>query len=146
MTPLKQANRHKPSEGIWGDCHRAAIASIFDLPLGDVPNFGDGGPDGYEFARRERAWLAGVGMVPIHVVYNDDLPAILRCVKALNPDVYYLIGGRSRTGVGHTVVGFNDAIVHDPSLDDSGIVGPMEEDGLYHLTFFGTAKCAAETK
>lgn len=136
MIPLKQRNRHRPAEGIWGDCHRAAIASVLELPLDDVPNFGEGGPNGEEFARRERDWLKGVGLVPIQVPFDAALDQVFRCVRAINPDVYFLLGGRSRTGVNHTVVGFNDAIVHDPSLDDAGIVGPCE-DGYFWVTFFG---------
>jgi hypothetical protein len=139
MKPLKQRNRHKPKEGIYGDCHRAAIASILELPLDGVPNFGEGLPDNKEFQRREREWLLSRGLVPISVPYRADLEYVLKATKVQNPGVYYLLGGQSRTGVGHTVVCFEDEIVFDPSIDDSGIIGPFEDDGLYWLTFFGSA-------
>jgi hypothetical protein len=139
MKPLKQRNLHRPDEGVWGDCHRAAIASILELPLDDVPHFGDGGPDGEEFLRRESEFLLARGLVPIQVAYQtDDLAAVLNAVNAANPGVYYLLGGKSRTGVNHTVVCVDSAVVHDPSLNDSGIVGPCI-DGLFWITYFGSA-------
>lgn len=139
MIPLKQRNRHNPEEGVWGDCHRAAIASVLELDLDDVPHFADGGPTGEEFMRREQAFLRSLGLVRIAVPYDAPLEKVLECVRVLNPGVYYLLGGKSRTGVDHTVIGLNGQIVHDPSLDNSGIVGPCESDGLYWLTFFGAA-------
>ena len=42
---------------------------------------------------------------------------------AWNPGLYYILGGNSRHGVGHFVICANDKIVHDPSLDETGIVG-----------------------
>ena len=137
MIPVKQQNLHRPSEGVWGDCHRAAIASILEKPLDDVPHFGDGGPDGEEFARREADYLRAQGIVPIRVIYTDDLPLVLAAVGKMNPGVCYLLGGQSRTGVDHTVVGLNDAIAHDPSINESGIIGPCA-DGYYWITFFGS--------
>ena len=37
MTPVDQSKLHDPDNGIMGDCWRACVASILDLPLGDVP-------------------------------------------------------------------------------------------------------------
>jgi hypothetical protein len=142
MKPIKQRYRHQPGKGIYGDCHRAAIASILELPLDDVPHFGDGGPDADEFERRTQAWLRTRGIVGIQVPYSGDLGHMFRCIKALNPGVYYLLGGESRTGVNHTVVCLNDEIVHDPSLNESGIIGPCD-DGYYWVTYFGTARVEA---
>lgn len=138
MKALKQRNRHRPNDGIFGDCHRAAVASILELPLDGVPHFGEGGPDGDEFSRREREFLALRGLVPIYIPYpGESLEQVFRCIKSLNPDIYYLLGGVSKTGVNHTVVARNDEIVHDPSLNDSGIIGPCV-DGFYWVTFFGS--------
>lgn len=139
MTPLKQRFRHDPAGGVFGDCHRAAIASVLDLPLDEVPHFAADNPDGASFERRAKDWLRSRGLVPINVAYSgDDMPLMFRSVKSMNPGVYYLLGGRSRTGVNHTVVCLDDAIVHDPSPTEAGVVGPCD-DGFYWLTFFGTA-------
>ena len=39
MTPVKQEFVHDPSNGVYGDCQRAVIASLLDLPLSEVPHF-----------------------------------------------------------------------------------------------------------
>jgi len=31
IVPQKQANRHLPEEGLYGDCHRTAIAVLLGL-------------------------------------------------------------------------------------------------------------------
>lgn len=138
MKPQKQKFKHSPDNGIWGDCHRTAIACILNLDRDDVPNFGDGGPSGDEFTKRVNSWLLENGYVPVHTIYSCELGALLFTIAATNPDIYYLLGGRSRTGVDHTVVGLNDKIIHDPSLNDSGIVGPCD-DGYYWVTYLGSA-------
>ena len=148
MIPVKQRNRHDPAAGVWGDCHRAAVATMLSLPLDAVPHFGDGGPTGDVFKALEKAFLASHGLVPIDAVYaggEADVQLILHVVSAMNPDVPFLLGGTSRNGVDHTVVCLNDAIVHDPSLDDSGIVGPCK-DGWYWVTFFGARNLDARPK
>ena len=41
MTPHKQLNRHRPEEGVFGDCYRTAIACLLDLRPQDVPHVAD---------------------------------------------------------------------------------------------------------
>lgn len=134
MTPTKQRNLHRPGEGVWGDCHSACLASMLDLPLDDVPHFGEGGPDGQEFNRRVREWLSIRGLGQASAAFEGELDAVLRMMRHVNPGVYYILGGRSLTGVNHSVVALENRIVHDPSLNESGIVRPCE-DGFYWVTF-----------
>lgn len=141
MKRLKQSVRHCPAEGRWGDCHRAAVASALDLALDDVPHFGDGGADAGLFRQREVEWFEAQGLTPLQVPFQGDLEGILQTVGSLNPGVCYLLGGNSKIGAGHTVVCVGAEIVHDPSPDENGIVGPMS-DGLYWVTFFGSGRAA----
>lgn len=134
MTPQKQLIRHNPESGQFGDCHRTAIACLLDLKPEDVPNFGDGGPDGKEFNRRTDEYLATVGLCQAMVAYSCSLEDVLTSLKNCSPGVHVLLGGESKTGCGHTVIACDGEIVWDPSLTDSGIVGPME-DGFYWVTF-----------
>lgn len=143
MKPVKQSITHAPHAGTWGDCHRAAVATVLNLPLAAVPHFSDGGPGVEEFKARERAFLGRHGLVPINAVYAgsevyDGPGLILEVVSALNPGSPYLLGGRSRHGNDHTVVCQDGAVVHDPSHDAAGIVAPSS-DGWYWVTFFGAA-------
>lgn len=147
MTPVKGRIKHDPANGLHGDCHRAAVATMLDLPYEAVPHFNVGGPDGPEFKFRERTFLATHGLRPIDAVYAGeevdrakDFPPgpglVLYIVSMLNPGVPYLLGGRSRNGVDHTVVALDGEIVHDPGMDEPGIVGACL-DGWYWVTFFG---------
>ena len=56
MTPVKQQFLHDPPTS-YGDCHRAALASLLDLTIDDVPNFmhGLGPKDGERRSRHLRA-------------------------------------------------------------------------------------------
>lgn len=139
MIPLKQRNLHDPANGIWGDCERAAFASIMEIGLDDVPNFGEGGPTTEEFVERQRAWCAeyGLAMVCIPFCGDDGIDPVLRTLggQPCASGVHYILAGRSRTGVNHAVVARGGEIVHDPSLTGSGIVGPCD-DGHYWASFF----------
>lgn len=143
MKRVMQSISHMPRHGTWGDCHRAAVATVLSLPLAAVPHFGDGGPTAEEFKARERKFLLSHGIVPIYAVYaGSDLESgpglILEVVSDLNPGTPFLLGGRSRNGNDHTVVCQDGAIFHDPSDDAAGIVAPSS-DGWYWVTFFGEA-------
>lgn len=139
MTPLKQRNRHEPEKGIYGDCHRAALASVLEMSLDDVPHFCDPTHFPKDWVKHERDWLRDHGFTPITAMFQGDLETVLYTIAHLNPDTYCILGGTSRNGCGHSVIAYNGEIVHDPSLDDSGIVGPMK-DGYYWVTFFGHAR------
>lgn len=38
MKPVRQLYRHDPANGVYGDCWRACIASVLELPIEDVPH------------------------------------------------------------------------------------------------------------
>ena len=136
MIPLKQRFRHDPDNGVWGDCHRAAIASVLELALDDVPHFADGGVSAEAFNAAVDDFLAQHGLRSISSPFSGDLRDVLHTIGTLNGgDLVYLLGGTSRTGVNHTVVCVGSEIAHDPSLSDSGIVGPCD-DGYYWVSYF----------
>ena len=135
MTPHKQLYRHRPDEGQVGDCWRTAIGCLLDLPPTEVPHFVETCWNDTPTANlNARRWLATKGLGFVELAYSGDLDSILASIAACSPHTYYLLGGNSRTGVGHSVIGCHDQIVWDPSLDDAGIVGPMD-DGYYWVTY-----------
>ncbi|HEV7913020.1 MAG TPA: hypothetical protein VGP22_04590 [Albitalea sp.] len=131
-----QLFRHRPEEQQIGDCWRTTIACLLDKHPSEVPHFLDGcWGDARQANANTRAWLATQGLSFVEVAYQAcALESILASVSAINPDTYYLLGGNSRTGCGHSVIACNDQIVWDPSIDDAGIVGPMD-DGFYWVTY-----------
>lgn len=136
MTPHKQLFNHKPEQGQIGDCWRTCLACLLDKAPADVPHLiEDCWDDAAEGKRKTEAYLSTLGLASVEVAFGgDDLQSVLSGVGGINPGVHYLLGGNSRTGVGHSVICLNDRIVWDPSLTDAGIVGPMS-DGYYWVTF-----------
>lgn len=125
MTPVKQEFTHKPEIGQHGDCQRAVIASLLDLPISEVPHFlreVGGEPGAYWdllqsfLGERGYAWL----VVPATAgasFYGDGRP------------VYHEISGPSprSNGVLHAVVGCDGSVVFDPHPDGTGLAGKPED-------------------
>lgn len=111
--------KHDPENGSWGDCTRACVASIFNLPAESVPHFCEGGelpPDaeGYmPWERRLRSWLAERGYGLLHIQFNDRLDAGWQ--QSLQ--FHYVRGGKTSRGTNHDTVYFGDSLVHDPRSD-----------------------------
>jgi hypothetical protein len=137
VKPSKQTLRHQPELGIYGDCHRTAIACLLDLEPQDVPHFLHDDPGAEVFNRRVQEWLEARGWceASISFVGEAGLQSVLDYLKATAPGVYFLLGGQSRTGCNHTVIGCNGEIVWDPSITDAGIIGPCTTDGMFWITF-----------
>ena len=125
MKPIKQKFLHRPEEGVFGDCHRAAMASILECAIDDVPHFAEDGCDGDTFAQRMLEWCTSEGLGYFRYGITDDPRPYM---AQFNPDFYWILGGTSANGVGHSVVCLGGEIVHDPSRDSSGIVAPLKND------------------
>ena len=133
MKEFKQLNLHKPQEGLIGDCFRTVIGCLLDLEPELVPHFTElGGWDSPDFSKARRLcneWLEQFNLkyceYPIQCSVAD-LGIYLDCYYK---DVYVQIGCNSKHG-GHSVVMKNDDYIWDPSRDNSGCVGPMD-DGYF---------------
>ena len=132
----KQLYRHDPDNGVWGDCHRTAIACLLNLEPEQVPHFGRNGAPAETFHRRVDVFLRCCGLDTFAVLYPGEtsLEDVLATQGHLNPRNLYMLGGTSRTGCNHTVICRGGEIIWDPSLDDSGIIGPMD-DGYWWISF-----------
>lgn len=135
MIERKQLFRHEPEKGVYGDCHRTAIACLLDLEPDQVPHFAEAFEDAEKFNSLVDEWLESRGWCAVSTAYRSRLEEVLRVQQFINPGVYYMLGGKSRTGCGHSVIACGGQIVWDPSLDDSGIVAPFDSDGLYWVTW-----------
>jgi hypothetical protein len=137
IRPIKQRLLHAPDAGIYGDCHRAALASLLDLPYGMVPHFMDGlsREEAYKFQDAERVFLQSIGLYPICLnLTSGSFEDCMRYLQHNNPGVPYLLGGTSRNGTNHTVICCDGKLIHDPSPVDSGIIGPCD-DGYFWVTY-----------
>lgn len=133
MTPVTQTKVViKNSKGevvVRGNCFAAAIASVVDKPITEVPNVEvlfD--VDGVSWYGVMMAWLRSNGFEIISnnsfgvfhnpAEYNEDSRvALWRDLK----DKYYLVSGMSPRGVMHTCVYQNGVMVHDPHPTREGI-------------------------
>lgn len=108
MTPVICQIKHDPPQS-YGDCIRACIASLCDLPPQDVPHFGDHDGDLYESIDRIRAWYKGGVFIAQYSGQMDQF-ALLSMLGQLNPGVHMLLFGGT-----HVVVCKDGKVVHDPA-------------------------------
>lgn len=132
----KQLYKHRPQEGLYGDCMRTCLANLlgYDNPAA-VPHFMDGCDDEEQQAEAwtaMREWLAEHHhMTIVSIPWDaDSLDTMLHTVAKHFHDVPLMLIGRSKIHVNHVVIVQGDRIIHDPSQEDSGIVGPAD-DGFY---------------
>lgn len=142
----KMLLKHDPENGVWGDCHRTAIAALLDLHPSEVPHFYEQGPvkPSADVEDDINRWLGNnYGLRQVHIGFPGETPLadVLGTMEAFNPGFMFLLGGTSSRGCGHSVLCRFGKIHFDPSTDDTGIVGPME-DGLWWVTFLAHAKAS----
>lgn len=107
-----------------GDCQRAVIASLLDLPIAEVPHFlAESDRTAFGFYSMIEDFLAERGF---EMAWNA-MP-IYHLNKA-GEDVYHQISGPSPRGEGiwHAVVGLNGAIAHDPHPSRDGLAGDPKQ-------------------
>lgn len=135
MTPTDQEVLHCPDKGQFGDCQRAVIASLLDLPISTVPHFlqsANGNADDYW--RLLQDFCRGYGYAYLTVpatsgasFFGDD------------GAVYHEISGPSPRGGGvtHAVVGRNGEIVFDPHPSRAGLLGSAQDWNFAYLVLTG---------
>jgi hypothetical protein len=119
--------------GEQGDCYRACLASILNMPAREVPNFADAVDEaGWDamFAA-VRAWLRerGIGLFRTYCSAGWEIEKLLEVFSGANPGVPIILSARSRRNPddNHAVVVMDGRIIHDPS--NSGIDGPVVHVG-----------------
>lgn len=126
MMKFKQLYRHNPPHS-YGDCFRTVLGCLLDLPPEKVPHFYDGydKDDDCTAANQQIGyWLSQQGYVMVQFAYECPVHQVLEFMGTSNPNVYYLITGRSVTGNNHVCVGLGDKIVWDPAPEGKGLIGP----------------------
>jgi len=116
MTPARGLVVHNPPHAT-GDCLRACVASIFDLPPEEVPHFVDGeyrpiGEPGWSpWWIQLQAWLHERGFGLFFALIQEPE----KHWGELNMDFHYVLGGYAKSGLPHSVVARGREIVHDPA-------------------------------
>jgi len=124
---------HDPENGVYGDCWRATVACLLRMPVEAVPHVCDG-PDDGKASERMRAFLDSQNCALIQVPFLGEmsLEQVLDYVgsTSVSSGLHWCLMGTSRTGCNHVVICKGNEIVHDPSITQSGIIGPSR-DGLW---------------
>lgn len=128
MTPHKML----AEDGQPGDCLRTAIACLLDLGPIAVPHF-LADPDTPDVWKHVDRWLATQGLTAWFSAYPGEasLDDVLASVAAVNPDKFYIVGGRGFMA-DHVVIALNDRVVHDPARLGAGLTGPGS-DGFWMI-------------
>lgn len=136
MIPVTQTKvvvkNSKDEEVIRGNCYAAAIASILELPIDQVPNVEvffhiD---NGY-WQEVMLAFLASKGwdLCSDHrfKVFHDENYGFEDREKWLEDckDKYYLVSGKSPRGVYHICIYQNGKLVHDPHPTKEGLLSEV---------------------
>lgn len=134
MIPVDQEFVHDPENGQHGDCMRACIASILDLPREEVPHFAQldaQGEGNFWLMLAEFCRSRGYSFVTVRgqVVWAED-------------DIYHVISGPSPRIKGgfHAIVGRNGRPFHDPHPSRAGLAGDPSE---WKFDFLVLKGCAA---
>lgn len=112
------------SDTMQGDCQRAVIASLLDLPIADVPHFAQLAAEAESTDKAYGFWGGVYDFCESHGY--DFMPNVNPIYHLVNgQDLYHQISGPSpRTpGVFHAVVGLNGKVFFDPHPSRAGLVG-----------------------
>lgn len=121
MKPVDQTKLHDAEQGIRGDCFRAAIASLLELPIEDVPPFEDYAED----------WHAPF----MDWAFSRDLePVFLEPKDA--PCGYSIASGLSPRGIMHSCLALDGNVVFDPHPSRAGLLWIRD-----YLVFESIAPC-----
>lgn len=114
------------------NCFQACVASMFELPLSEVPHFVADAATQEEqgILPAFREWCSRRGVFPIDIPMQGlSLSSVLENVQHLVPDAHYILGGSTVTGTQHAVVCCSGKIVHDPE-PIANIARYLEQLGL----------------
>lgn len=148
MKPVKQRYGSNPSRMEFGDCLRACVASVLELPLDDVPHVRWAASEGNADSARSmwgqlKMWLRArnIGLLTIDIPCAT-LPEALAWFNRRNPDSFAILGGVTPAGRPHVCVIYRGAVVHEPTPRDAddarpSLAGPVP-DGEWAGKFIAT--------
>lgn len=119
---------HSPDDGLFGDCMQACVASIFELPMEQVPHFTDAWQHD-DYLSALRSWLNARDLAPLFLdIPADAYEAWCDNLATLQMDAFHVLGGVSATGLRHAVVARYGRLVHDPWPEDDALRGVLLPD------------------
>ncbi len=93
-----------------GNCFQACVASLFELPIEDVPHLMVFGHLWFDYLQE---WLEPLGYYALDIQYN---PSMAQWIKG-----YWIATGVAKREILHSVIYLGDKLVHDPHPSCVGI-------------------------
>lgn len=116
MYPVDMKTFH---DGI-GDCFRACVASIFEFPIDEMPNFWEQSQDAHDFWTMVNNWTTQyLGCKAISVEFSQ-----IQHNYFINDLLCVAIGKHPRSEEEHAVV-WKNGMIHDPHPSRAGIGEPQ---------------------
>lgn len=109
----------------FGDCFRACVASIFEFPIEEMPNFWDHTQDARVFWKMVNDWMRerlGMGCFPVKLTEEHEY--MLKDVMCV------ALGKQRRSDEDHAVVWRNE-LIHDPHPSRDGIINHPDTYALF---------------
>lgn len=125
---------HKPDEGKYGDCLRACIASMLNVPnVLDVPHFlFDGRTDLVDDRLRDYLALHRMN-IALHAFGGlETCDMIMNVTGQVNPGIPYLLFCNNGDG-DHVIIIKDGKVLHDPSWFRAGPYKPLDQNGYWVL-------------
>lgn len=118
MNPVNQTILHEPSDGRYGNCMQAVVASALELSIDAVPHFlHDNTQDGALFNRRINEFLR-----PFNLAYLS-FPQFKAAFDSFGiRGLVHEISGPGARGVEHACVAIDGEITHDPHPSRNGLI------------------------
>jgi hypothetical protein len=110
MTPVTQTILH--SENTRGNCLQAAVASLLDKPIEDVPHF---------ITYGENWFVALILFMRDYGYEYKGTGSAEKIAEAKGIDGYVIAAGKSPRGVSHAVIYKGGEMVHDPHPSRAGV-------------------------
>lgn len=120
MTPVDQSQFYQEEPRQYGDCVRAVLASLLDLPLSEVPHFlQDADGHAYEFYSAIEEFLGARGLE------MDWQRSLVYYWRPGDADLFHFMSGPSPRGlgIGHAVIGLNGVPFFDPHPSRAMLAG-----------------------
>lgn len=113
--------------GRGGNCFSACLASLFEVPIEEVPNFFDlAGEDDALWWGEVRNWLRVRGFGIMFLDLPD--PAFLAHFEG-----WFIVSGKAARGLDHATIWRDGKMVHDPHPSQCGLIKPDGVDLIYPL-------------
>lgn len=130
---------HDPSNGVYGDCHRTAMAMLLGCDRDKIPNFGEYYEDMDKWNELVNSFMDSLGLFQADIAFTfdagipfEDAKDYMSKIARGNP---FLMGGTSPNGTNHSIAVDCDGEVFDPQGRTPALVGPCD-DGYWWFTLF----------